>query len=423
MKDRMNVLGFDNWTRGKHHFEFLVDAFAREGMDLTLVHLGSWGNDPDRPKEEWSGKLRLRDISYYGSSDYRALLDAEKPAAVLLFSTDTFAHRAFMRYCKQRKIPTAHIYHGIVNAQKVVGGQLYKSNFFAQLKFVLEKIPKALRFVWPSYIKSLLQTGAGFGDWKRFGADIAGLALGRTNPVSAPDARADHCGVYIKADIAHAVGRYGYTSTAVSAVGNPDLVRFGLQPTSLGWVATNDTSANRDVMYIDTGLIFTGWVFTSHQDFIDHMIETRRGLADAGMRLLFKPHPDHGRAGVLEKLAAEGIEICSTEDFVPRLQSCRAAIVETSTAAIVPALIGLPLLLAQYGKLTSLNFGEVLTGYPRARYLADLSEIDSLLETERAGLDLARLQDWIELNSGPLPASDMPDRVASIFTSLIALSI
>jgi hypothetical protein len=414
----IRVLGFDNWSRGKHHFEQLVNAFAARGMELTLVHLGSWGNDPDQPDEEMYRSLRVRDIRYYKSNSYLKLLDTERPDGVLLFSTDTFAHRALLRYCGKRGIPTLHAYHGIVNAQKVVAGSMYKTSLGAQILYVLEKIPKALRYVWPCYIGSLIRTGAPLADWTRFLSDIFEGARGKTSTVSAADARTDLCAVYIDADKSHAIGKYAFRPGQVSAVGNPDLVRFGFTPDDAA-ACLGNVQDKSEVMYIDTGLIFTGWVFSSHADFIAHMLDTAAAVAAKGCQLVFKPHPDHERAGVVKKLQEAGIEICSTEEFVPRLKRCRAAIVETSTAAIVPALMGLPLLLANYGRLSSLNFGDVLTSYPRARHLRNLDELDAALADEQAQLDVSRVRHWITENSGPLPAEEMPDRVAKLFEALV----
>lgn len=416
----VRILGFDNWTGGKVHFERLFDAFAANGMNLDLVHLGSWGNDMGRPPEEWSGKLRIRDISYFGNASFPALLEAERPDAVLLFSTDTFAHRAFLRHCRARKIPAVYVYHGIIKAQKNEGGRLYKTSFMAQVKFALGRLPKALCHVWPSYMRALFETRASLADWSRFGGDIIRGGLGKTGVTSARDARTDRCGVYIEADVADAVTRYGFSREQVAVVGNPDLARFGLNSDLLGWALARQGQEPVDVMYIDTGLIFTGWVFASHQDFFDHMVETRDRLAAVGKRLVFKPHPDHVRAGMAQKLQAASIEICSSEDFVKRLKGCCAAIVETSTAALVPALMGLPLFLAKYGKLSSLNFGEVLTSYPRSHHLSDLTDLTDALTSENALLDESKTRAWIADNSGPLPAEDMPKRVVDIFRCLVA---
>lgn len=46
------------------------------------------------------------------------------------------------------------------------------------------------------------------------------------------------------------------------------------------------------------------------------------------------------------------------------LLNCRAAIIEPSTAALVPALLGLPVLMVALGELEEHKYGGVLMGYP-----------------------------------------------------------
>jgi hypothetical protein len=266
---------------------------------------------------------------------------------------------------------------------------------------------------------SLLSTQARFGDWMQFVKDIVFGALGKRQSVSAQDARADRCCVYIEADIEHAVRRYGFERDDVVVVGNPDLVRFGLDRKSVGLQLHLSGLDRTDVMYIDTGLIFTGYVFESSAQFLQHILDTRDSLARQGRRLLFKPHPDHLRTELPARLAAAGIEVIANDDFVPRLHKCCASIVEPSSLSLVPALMGMPLLLAKYGRLGDQRFGAVLTSYPRALTLSDASQVNSLLRAERSGLDAESTRRWIDRHSGPLPAEEMPKRVVDVVERMV----
>ena len=103
------------------------------------------------------------------------------------------------------------------------------------------------------------------------------------------------------------------------------------------------------------------------------------------------------------------------------LRHCAACIAETTTLAMIPALLGMPLFLANYGALSVLRYGRVLTSYPRGQLLQDLSDLPGLIggynsadeRTPRA------VSEWIDMNVGPLPAEAMPDRVAAVIASLI----
>lgn len=415
----LKVLGFDNWTGGAHLFERLVPAFSETGLDLALLHLGSWGNDPGRPTEETLGGLRIRDIAYYDRAGYAQILDVERPDAVLFMSTDTFAHRAFNRYCRLRGIPTVHVFHGLVQVQAVDGGTPYRVNALAQAKYAVSKLSKALTHVWPAYAGALRDTGAAATDWLRFGSDVFRGALGRWTTVSADDARTDRCCVYVGADVDYALGKYGFVAEDVIPVGNPDLARFGLTAERVGAGIARTHAQAADVMYADTGLMFTGCVFTSAEEFVRHMLDTRDALAAQGRKLVFKPHPDHRRSNVLGTLAEAGVDICGNDEFVPRLERCCACIVEPSTVAVIPALLGMPVALAKYGSLRDQSFGPVMTSYPRARELRDVRKLDALVHDVDARPQREAAMAWIRENAGPLPAEDMPRRVAGVFASLL----
>ena len=89
---------------------------------------------------------------------------------------------------------------------------------------------------------------------------------------------------------------------------------------------------------------------------------------------------------------------------------------------LIPALMGIPLMLAQYGRLNSLIFGEILVTYPRRVFLTDIHLFSTLLNDEKDTLHLRKIkeiQKWIELNSGPLTADQMPNRVVSVCKMLM----
>jgi hypothetical protein len=417
---RRKVIAFDSWTGGVPIIEPLVEAFARRGLELFLIHIGSWGHDTGRPREERMGRLLVRDISYYGSMTFKDILEQERPSGVLFFSMQAFAHRAFNRYCGLLGIPTLHAYHGIVLVQSTALKRINPLNVRRQLAMAFSRLGKNLRRIWPVYARSLWETRASIRDWLWFAYTVWRQVLGKAyTGVAAPDASTAACCVYTEADIDHAVERYGVPRQAVFAVGNPDLVSFGVSKGDLGACLAPAWAPSREVMYIDTALIEAGAVFDGARDFARHLVETRDALAGQGFKLIVKLHPAHFRTGVPELLKQDGVALCTGEDFLVRLKNCCACIAEPSSLAVVPALMGMPLFLARYGKLAEQEYGEVLTSYPRARQLSDLSACNTLLAAERNDCDPERTTHWIEKNSGPLPAEDMPRRVAEVTAALI----
>jgi hypothetical protein len=413
------VICFDGWTEGAHHYQRLLQAFGRMHIELMLIHLGSWGDDPGRPREEQLGQLHVRDISYYAGKSFPQILEAERPAAVIFLSTDTFLHRAFNRYCRSLGIPTIHLFHAIRKIVDLGNGVPYKVNPFAYLKYALSRLPRSLKFAWPTYCGALWKTGALPRDWVLFGRDIVCGALAVSRELAADDAKTDRCCIYIDADRDYAINRYGFAPDHVVVVGNPDLTRFG-QSSSLIGSHLADPQAHRDgVMYIDSALISMNVVFKSESEFIEHVLQTSAQLAQQGKNLVFKPHPGHSVTEVVPALAAAGIEICSNERFGARLRTCCACIAEPSSLTVLAALTGIPVFLASYGRLEGQSFAEVLTTYPRSQKLSDVRDFSRLLAHAEAGLDTNTTMEWIRENAGPLPAEEMPDRVAGVVLDLI----
>lgn len=422
---KKTIIGFDSWTQGSHHYARLVQAFDKIGYRLILIHIGSWGHDRARPSQEVINGLLVRDVSYYKDSSFAAILRLEQPAAVIFLSTRAFAHQAFNRYAKQLDIPTFHLYHGLVNVQAVNADNHqvpYKTNWIKQFSILRKRVFKNLFVLWPVYLKSLYDTRAKLSDWGWFVREIYFKVSKPAAGFAPPDTTTLGGFVYTAADLSNIIQTYGIDPRHAHAVGNPDLMHFGLEPQDMGCALNIDSSACADVMYIDTGLIEAGIVFDGEKDFTDHLLETRQALQEQGLNLIVKLHPSHFRSGLAQKLVESGIEIISNQDFVARLRNCLATIVEPSSAAMLPALIGKPLFLAQYGKLHAQRYGIVLTSYPRARTLNNPRQVLDLLSQEQVTLDRKAVDHWIEENSGPMPAHEMPTRIASLVDAMISPS-
>jgi hypothetical protein len=346
------------------------------------------------------------------------ILDILKPSAVVFLSTDVFAHRAFNRYCKLRSIPTLHLYHGLVEIQSTQNKKMYKTSFSVRFSYVASRIPKALSKIWPLYAHALRITIASSKDWGRFFSDIINLTIGKYIPFAASDSRATACAIYTKADFKHATNKYSYANSDVHVVGNPDLSRFNLAIETLGRASADQREKNSEIVYIDTGLIYAGMVFTDADDYLLHLITLAKTLVSQGLSLAIKLHPDHLRTDFPKRIEKSGIRVINNEEFVPSLLRCRAAMVEPSTAALIPALLGLPLLMVAFGKLEGQGYGKVLMDYPRSCLLSDAySVLSSIKKIE--GNPAEELSTWITQNAGPLPADEMPNRVAEIVYRMV----
>jgi len=410
------VIGFDSWTGGASHFARLVPTFKARGFDLQLVHLGSWGNEPECPGECRMGELLVRDIAFYDDNSLEKILDVEQPVAVILLSTDTFAHRAVIRYCDQRHIPTLNLFHGLVGlTDRISESGAYVVSYRAHARYVLSRLGKLLKHTFPCYIKALLLTKAKAEEWVRFFLDVFHMAKGdHLFRLPAADAKTTKCAVYTQADFEYAIRSYNYGQEDVSVVGNPDFIQFGFNETHYGcW--EKQAIGDNTIMYIETGFSSVGLYYPSEQEFVNHLINTSRLLADNGFRMLLKLKPSASNVELIkQKLMNSKIELVDNKNFLTELMSCSACIVESTTLAIIPAIMGMPLLLTQYGYLKSLSFGPVLTSYPRGYSLTNVSDLPAILEKNAQMTDTGKLTQWIDQNAGPLPAEKIPERVAAI---------
>jgi hypothetical protein len=132
-----------------------------------------------------------------------------------------------------------------------------------------------------------------------------------------------------------------------------------------------------------------------------------------------KPHPTAIYESLVESLRGSAVKVVANDEFLPALQECAACIVEATTLALIPALMGIPLFYATYDQLSDLRFGAVLTSYPRGFVLRDLAAVSQMLRTAAETVDPHEVERWITLNAGPVPIADMPDRVADVVADII----
>ena len=383
-----------------------------------MLHLGSWGNDKDQSPDYRIGKLRVRDISSYAGLSLSRILDEERPDVVVFLSTETFAHRAFNRLCTRKNIPTLNLYHGVMS---VFGGDDGKDDVTValrqSLKIIFEKASKTIFHTLPTYSGTLVRTGARPSEWMRFVGDIARLTVGSFKFEASADAKTTACCVYIDGDVSHAMHKYGFARPAVHVVGNPDLAVFGLRESMLGIDASPSGEFDGEVMYIETG--FHVATAGGEKDYIAHLRHTCERLASQGRTMLFKSKPSVFTQTLATSLDELGIEVIDNDSFVNRLQRCSASIVEFSSLALFPAFLGLPV----FSSTTAIGrtqFGTTLKTYPRSILLNDLDRFNELLQAERASCQPEQVHAWIRQNVGPLPASDMPERVAEVVAALAA---
>lgn len=410
------LLIFDSWTMGSIHIIRLLDPLAALGIVPMFVHVGSWGDDPGRPARETISGLDVRDISgYHGLDD---VLERERPDAVLFLSLDPMLHRAFNRYVRRRGIPTINLYPGLWSAQNYEQLTTDRAEVFSYWRWVAGRTVRALRYAIPVYLAAVSRTGGGAAEVRALAAELGNKAAGRMALRAPLDAAADYICVYNGLDARHAAAKYNPPRDRIVQVGVPDLIKFkGVEPL-IGRFTNEASHTLAHVVYVGTGRRGSRLKIADDADYVEHLKATANALAAYGKTLVCKLH--YSRAEAIDALrsgSAANVRACGDEDFVEALASSCGAIIEPSTAALVPIVMGKPVFLAQYGRLEGLTYGPALAQYPKARPLTSLDEI-GVVAQPMAGGDA---ETWIREVGGPLPASEMPARVARVIAGAIGV--
>lgn len=409
------ILGFDSWTVGAHNYARLNTEFSAKGYELILIHIGSWGHDTDRASEEIIDGLKVRDISYYKGKSIPDIYRLENAHGVVFLSTRSVAHQAANLYALNLNIPTLHLYHGLVSVQShgTTKVKSYKRSIKGTLVQLYLRFWKNFTLLIPTLIVAFIKCKVPLSYWKSFFRDICLKVFNPYATVTSLATKTTLGCIYTNADREHMMKTYAMKDEDIYDVGNPDLISFGLTKDDLGSnLRIDKEEINNEIIYIDTGLVQAGFVFGSYKEYFDHLILTQKELQKLGYSLCFKPHPDHYHNGnLLSLLSSTQVRICTNLDFKESLRNCSAVIAEPSTAALIPALMAKPLFLVKYGKMADQQYGEVLKSYPFVTLLTDFSIFKGLnFKSDQSSMEFKL---WSEKNSGPLPASLMPQRVVN----------
>lgn len=415
---RIKAIAVDSWTGGASNLVRLVAAFEQLDMSLKLIHFGSLGHDKNRPPSESIDNLPVFDVKYYDSRDIYEILKNETPDVVIFLSTEALLHRTVIRYCSILRIPTVHLYHGLIAVQAIETGAPDHYSASALIRTVAERLRKNLFSIIPVYARALVRTRASVQDWWSLARDLISKGLGRYTSQAAADATTTCCLVYAECDFSHANQKYHVPLERIYAVGNPDFEKFGIP--SEEFLKGVSSEANAELLYIDHGGATCGLNFSGTSDFIDFLKRLESELARESYRLKVKLHPSHYMTKSAEQVEESGIELSSNETFLEDLKSCCGVIVGPSTASMIPAVLGLPLLLAGFDKFKGQQYGLALVKYPRSYYLDDVSSIPIVLRQFQNRNDDSDCKSWLKRYVGPAPAQ-MPGRVARIVRD-IALS-
>jgi hypothetical protein len=408
------VVLFDSWSKGSIHIFRLLEEFDNHNIDILLVHVGSWGDEPGRADYEVINGLKVHDIRVY--KNLENVIKIENPDLVLFLSLDPLIHRAFNRYCQKYNIPTVNLYHGVHSVFKSLSAN--KKNIGKYWLVLAKNLFDRLWYMLFVYVKSLIRTGANIKTWLELFSSIYkkvfGIAIDKANQ----DAVTTYICVFNEFDQKQAARKFSLSVDQVKVVGSPDILKFpGLE--NLIFRYTNEQScSNESVVYIGTGIRGTKMMLSDDKEYFKYLHNTYKMLKSHKKKLKLRLH--YSRVEIIQKYFStidSDIVFCDDDEFISELKKSCGAIVEPSTAALVPLLMGKPIFLTRYGPLSGLEFGSIISSYPKALSINHFNDLSKIIKPV-ANLETETIE-WIKSVAGPLPASNMPFRVVNLIKSTI----
>ena len=400
------VILFDSWTKGSIHIFRLLDGLKKNDIEISLVHAGSWGDERGRPVREVINGLNVADVKAYGSLEN--IINIEMPDAVIFLSLDPLLHRAFNRYCIKYKIPTVNLYHGVHSVFKTL--TLDKSKIAQYWFSLFRSVFDRLWYVFFVYAKSLVDTGAKVDEWFSLFSDVYKKIFGIAVVKSNLDANTSYICVFNEFDQLQAYSKYTVPLENIRVVGYPDILKFNGLESGISKYICEESYKHRSIVYIGTGARGTRMLLSNDVDYFSFISNTYNSLRELGVDVIFKLHYSRLRSvKEMFKNSKLSPEFCDDDKFIETLANSAGAIVEPSTAALVPMLMGKPIFLTRYDMLEGIEFGDIIKQYPKAYSIYNTEDFHEILTP--LGFDVEETRRWIGKVSGPLPASLMPARV------------
>jgi hypothetical protein len=294
---------------------------------------------------------------------------------------------AFNCIARYKKVPTFHLYHGLVTVQGIDSdGLVYKISPYLHLKKIINALSKNIFFIFPSYLLALIITKGKLKEYRAFLIEIFLKIKGEALPDRFIVNTETNFGVvYLSSDARHMELNYKVQKENIYVSGNPDLLKFNFIDSHLLGYIDIKTNLNQ-CMYIETGLVPSGFVFKNYNDYYEYLMNVRFHLEKMDVQMIFKPHPATSSL-FLDRLSIGGIKVTSNEEFRDNLYNSKFVLVEPSTLSILPTYFGKPIGLMKFGKLKEQSFGIILESYP---FKVDIVSSDNLL-------DLASLKNQSDL--------------------------
>ena len=368
----MKVLFFDTWTLGIGNFVPIARELKNKNVDCLLIHRGSMGAEPGRPKEEVIQGIKTRDITFYSSALIHKIFNKEKPDAIVILSSFYILDRAVILSARALGIKTFFLMPGIREVdEEYIRTTEYETKFrkLNSIKSKLKKIPKYLTFVIPNYFYSGIKNSKYFllrlSPWKTLVELFLQPGRKILYPTPSSEIHCDKALVYARRYKKFFHEKYGYPLEQIEIVGNPSLdiahhligdfeskAHFDKQFREEKKIEPNKPI----VTYLTTPFVEAGYEGWTPKVRVEQIKEFLDGCAEAGFPLVVKLHPAIKDPAIYElEKTFNGITIVYTCDL-PNLVNISSAIIgHHSSTLLIPIAFEKPLFIPRWGLMSKLN--------------------------------------------------------------------
>lgn len=357
----MKILYFDYWTKGLPHNILPLDRLLSEaGFERIMVHLGSW-RDPSVKNEEIIDGLLCRDIRYYGDN-LRKIFYTEKPDAVYVLNVGGTIDRLVNRICRNLKIKTIFLMHGIMPLGKNISVEKQRLNKGFTFSKRLFKAPKYMR-LYKYYLGEIVRINL----FELFDPRIYGHMLQMifspgsvySDPWIDKDLYPDLTLLYSETYRKLFEGKMKFNPNSIKVVGNPQLDPvFQIANASDSRERISNLYSSLRISLGKPLLVFlvdgldTGLSSFSEEDWLEELKEVASAVRSFGGRLILKLHPTNHREKVERAFrSVSDVHILQTETDLSIVIGAMAVIGHISSALIIPIALNIPVLIPRWSKV------------------------------------------------------------------------
>jgi hypothetical protein len=356
------IIYFDYWTVGIHNFKVFDESLRHAGLEVKLIHLGSW-RDPNTPAYQEIDGIKCYDISYFKTKLLYNIIRDEAPDAIITLNASFTIDRAITMICRNLGIKLIYLMHGIMTREEYIEDSIRETNR-SRKEGLLRKVVNQLKGIVPNYLFSLYKY-----DKKYFFKSypyklLVNTLLNPTRYLNFPPASFD-----LDPDLSLVYGNIDFRfyerrlfdkkKSVIKVVGNPGLDSYFQQFNELpferdSFLSQYNIPLNKPyVTYLEEGFVQDKfWTVDRWLAFCETLLDV---CTQSGRHLVIKLHPRTANSPYLESLRRlENLSLVDRTNLPKLINFTDKCISHYSTTLIYPILLNKPIFVPRWGDSASL---------------------------------------------------------------------